>query len=484
MARQASTATTARPGLVSPATPGQLAIGDGASLVRTFTQKDVELFETMSDAVEPAQADPGCASTDAVPGSVASAMWGARLIARLIATLLGTRLPGPGTVYLSQTLRFHLPIRMGDRITTRVTVQERLGEPDRVALACRSVNQSGDEVISGLAEIQVPPRAPRRDTTARSGIRPDRHRWFDELLARAIGNSVPTVAMAYPCDELSLGAAVTIAGLGLARPILVGPATRMQAMARHAGLDIGSCRVVDAPDAAAAAASAVALVRAGEATLLMKGSLETDAFMHAVVSHDTGLATGARLSHVFVMDVPTYPKPILITDAAVNVVPDLQAKRAIVQNAIDLAHVLGIATPRVAILCAVETVHPDMPSTLDAAALCKMADRGQITGGLVDGPLAFDNAVSPAAAAGKGIRSPVAGRADILVVPDLEAGNMLAKELSFMAGARSAGVVVGGRVPIILTSRADAPSAHVASCAVAVLMERARRPSSPGTEQG
>jgi phosphotransacetylase len=318
-----------------------------------------------------------------------------------------------------------------------------------------------------------------------SDIQPGRHRWLRELpaVASAAGHAILTVALAYPCDEISLTAALAIAGRGLAQPILVGPSSRILATADHAGLDISKCRIVEAPDAAAAAARAVALVRAGEAELLMKGSLATHDFMRAVVLPSTGLTTGRRLSHVFVMDVPSYPRPILITDAAVNVAPDLEAKRDIVQNAIDLAHVLGIATPRVAILCAVETVNPAMPCTVDAAALSKMADRGQITGGLVDGPLAFDNAVSPAAARDKGIHSPVAGQADILVVPDLEAGNMLAKELSFMAGADSAGVVVGGRAPIVLTSRADSAHAHIAACAVAVMMARARHRLPPEADR-
>jgi phosphotransacetylase len=232
------------------------------------------------------------------------------------------------------------------------------------------------------------------------------------------------------------------------------------------------------PHSHAAAARAVQLVRASEAALLMKGSLHTDEVMHEVVSHETGLRTERRISHVYVMDVPTYPRPLLITDAAVNIAPTLEVKRDIVQNAIDLAHVMGVASPRVAILCAVETVNPVMSATIDAAALCKMADRGQITGGVVDGPLAFDNAVSPKAARDKGIVSPVAGQADILVVPDLEVGNMLAKQLSFLAGADAAGVVVGASVPIILTSRADPERTRVASCAVAVLMAQAKQAAS------
>jgi len=305
-------------------------------------------------------------------------------------------------------------------------------------------------------------------------VRLNRHRRFRELLARTQGQPALPLAVAHPCDAASLGAVGDLAAAGLVVPILVGPAAKIHAAADAAGLNVSSFRLVDAPHSHAAAARAVALIRAGEAELLMKGSLHTDELMHEVVAHETGLRTERRLSHAYIMDVPSYPRPLLLTDAAVNIAPTLEEKRDIVRNAIDLARVMGIETPRVAILSAVETVNPSIRSTLDAAALCKMTDRGQITGGLVDGPLAFDNAVSPEAARQKGIVSPVAGRADILVVPDLEAGNMLAKQLTFLAGADAAGVVLGARVPIILTSRADSVRTRVASGAVAVLMARAR----------
>ena len=264
-----------------------------------------------------------------------------------------------------------------------------------------------------------------------------------------------TTAVAHPCDESSLTAAVEAAEAELIRPILVGPEAKIRAVAEQCGLDIAPYRLVDAPHSHAAAAKAVEIVRAGEAEALMKGSLHTDELMAEVVRKDTGLRTERRISHVFIMDVPTYPKPLAVTDAAINIFPDLETKVDIVQNAIDMAHALGRELPKVAILSAVETVTPKIPSTIDAAALCKMAERGQITGGLLDGPLAFDNAISKEAAAIKGIRSEVAGDADILVVPDLEAGNMLAKQLSFLANADAAGIVLGARVPIILTSRAD-----------------------------
>ena len=274
-------------------------------------------------------------------------------------------------------------------------------------------------------------------------------------------------------DAASLLPALDAAVAGLIVPVLIGPASQIQAVAKAAGVDIAAHHVIDAPDGPAAAAKAVALARAGEVALLMKGDLHTEELMHAVVAPDTGLRTARRISHVYLMDVPDYPRPLLVTDAAINIMPTLADKVAIVQNAIDLAHVMGIAQPRVAILAAVEIVNDRMRSTLDAAALCKMADRGQIIGGLLDGPLAFDNAINEAAAAEKGIVSPVAGRADILVVPDLEAGNMLAKQLTFLAGAEAAGVVLGARVPIILSSRADSARTRLASCALGVLIARA-----------
>ena len=282
-------------------------------------------------------------------------------------------------------------------------------------------------------------------------------------------------AVAHPCDESSLRAAVEAAKAGLIAPILVGPRARIEAVAKQHGIDISNLEIVDAPHSEASAAAAVALVREGRAEALMKGSLHTDELMGAVVKRDTGLRTARRISHCFIMDVPGYADSLIITDAAVNIAPSLRDKVNIVQNAIDLARDLGVTEVRVAILSAMETVNPDVPSTLEAAALCKMADRGQITGAVLDGPLALDNAISPEAARIKKIASPVAGRANVLVVPDLEAGNMLAKSLSFLAGADAAGIVLGARVPIILTSRADSATTRLASCAVAALVAGARR---------
>ncbi len=300
---------------------------------------------------------------------------------------------------------------------------------------------------------------------------------YDRLIARAKEVSAAATVVAYPCEETALRGPLEAADAGIIVPILVGPVAKISGVAREHGLDIGRFEIVDVPDSEAAAVKAVELIRESKGELLMKGSLHTDELMREVASGKTGLRTARRISHVFIMDVPGHAETLFITDAAINIFPDLDAKRDIIQNAIDLFTQIGLGTPRVAILSAVETVTAKIPSTIDAAALCKMADRGQITGGLLDGPLAFDNAIDPEAARIKGIKSEVAGRAQILVVPDLEAGNMLAKNLVYLSKADSAGIVLGARVPIILTSRADSVRARMASCAAAVLYAAARRAS-------
>ena len=297
---------------------------------------------------------------------------------------------------------------------------------------------------------------------------------YDRVLELAARREPVATAVAHPCEESILQAVVEAARRRMMTPLLVGPAAKIRAVAAESRLDIGGLKIVDTPHSHGAAAKAVELVRRGEAQILMKGSLHTDELMAAVVARETGLRTERRISHVFIMDVPTYHKALIVTDAAINIFPTLEDKVHIVQNAIDLAYALGLARPKVAILSAVETVTPKIPSTVEAAALCKMAERGQITGGVLDGPLAFDNAISKEAAQTKGIKSEVAGDPDILLVPDLEAGNMLAKQLTFLLKADAAGIVLGARVPIVLTSRADSLRTKLASCAVAVLLAHAR----------
>ncbi len=465
-------------GMIQNRTFDEIAVGDSASLARTVTQRDIELFALASGDVNPAHMDPAYAATDMFHHIIAQGI----LEAGLISAVLGTELPGPGTIYLGQDLRFLHPVAIGDTITATLTVTEKHPEKGNVVLDCRCTNQNGEVVITGTAYVRAPQDKVLRPRVELPDVQINRHERFRALLARAAGLPPMPVAVVHPCNANAIGAAVEAAQAGLIVPILVGPQAKIRTAAQAANVDINGFRLVDTPHSHAAADRAVALVRDGEAAMLMKGSLHSDELLHAVLAADSGLRTGRRLSHVYLMDVPTYPKPLLVTDAVVNIAPDLEQKRDIVQNAVDLAHEMGIETPRVALLSAVETVNPAIRSTLDAAALCKMADRGQISGALVDGPLAFDNAVSPAAAKEKGIISPVAGQADILVVPDLEAGNMLAKQLIFLAGADAAGVVLGARVPIILTSRADTERTRLASCAVAVLL--AHRPSpAPATSK-
>jgi phosphate acetyltransferase/phosphate butyryltransferase len=314
-------------------------------------------------------------------------------------------------------------------------------------------------------------------TAAQQPTTEGRHDAYEALLKRCASLKPVVAAVAYPCERTALSSVVEAAQQKLLDPILVGPRGKIRWVARDAQLQIDDYRIVDVDEPAAAAGAAVELIRKAQAEILMKGSLHTDELMSAVVSSAAGLRTGRRISHAFVMSVPTYPKPLIVTDAAINIAPTLEDKRDICQNAIDLAHSLGKVTPRVAILAAVETVTTKMPATIDAAALCKMAERGQITGALLDGPLAMDNAISLEAVKTKGITSVVAGEADILLAPDLEAGNILAKLLTFLANADAAGLVLGARVPIILTSRADNLRVRIASCGVAVLVAHARRSS-------
>lgn len=444
----------------------ELAIGDTATLVRTLGQDDIELFAVMSGDVNPAHVDPGFARTDAFHKVIAHGMWGGALIS----AVLGTELPGPGTIYLNQTLNFLLPVGLGDTVTVRVTVTAKDEARQHVTLHCQCSNQNGEDVIDGEALVIAPTLKVRRPRVAMPEVHlHERGKHYHALIDATTHLDPILTAVVHPCDQPSLSGAIEAQSQGMIIPILVGPQAKIAAAAQAAGIDLTHVEIVDVPHSDAAAAKAVELVRGAKAAAIMKGKLHTDELMRPVLDADTGLRTKRRMSHIFAFDVPTYPKPLFITDAAINIYPDLAQKGDITQNAIDLARALGIKVPKVAILSAVETIYPRIASTVDAAALCKMADRGQITGGLLDGPLAFDNAISATAARTKGIVSQVAGDADILVAPDLEAGNMIAKQLIYMAGADAAGIVLGARVPIILTSRADGQMARLASCALAQL---------------
>ncbi|MGD8540913.1 MAG: bifunctional enoyl-CoA hydratase/phosphate acetyltransferase [Desulfobacteraceae bacterium] len=451
--------------MITNKTFDEIQVGDTASMERMLTKQDIDMFGVLSGDMNPTHfSDEYALMLLERHKLVGHSMWGGALIS----SLLGNDLPGPGTVYLSQHLEFHNPVELDDTLTITVTVRSKNPADGSVTFDCRAVNQRGEDIITGVAKVKAPTKKPTAAGSPYTIQRLHRKTAFKRLIDY-VDDFVPIpVAVCHPCSKEALEGAVESAQANLIDPILVGPEAKIRALAESLELDIGAFRLVDALHSHDAAAKAVALCRSGEAEALMKGSLHTDELMGAVVSSATGLRTDRRISHVFAMDVPTYPRPLFITDAAINIYPTLEDKVHILQNAIQLAHALNIAQPKVAILSAMETVNPEIPGSVEAAALCKMADRGQIEGALLDGPLAFDNAVSKEAALIKGIHSQVAGEADILLVPDLEAGNMLAKQLSYLGNADSAGIVLGARVPIILTSRADSAEARLASCAVAV----------------
>ena len=443
----------------------EIQVGDKASITRLCTESDIELFGVVSGDINPSHYASG--TEKLVTRPVAHSMW----VGSLVSAVIGNDLPGPGTALVHQELDYLAPVFVGDTVVVEVEVVAK-AEPSEVVLQCRATNKDGTVVLSGSAKVRAPltKQSAARHQLQEVTMRVRRH-VFQEIIGRAsiAGPPIP-VSVAHPCDQVSLGGALDAYKRGIIVPVLFGPEAKIRAVAEEFHFDLDGLRIVNTEHSHESAAKAVAYCRSGEGKALMKGSLHTDELMHEVAQRDTGLRTNRRISHVFVFDVPTYPRTLLVTDAAINIYPNLEDKVDILQNAIELAHVLGIPVPKVAILSAVETVYPKITSTLDAAALCKMADRGQIVGGVLDGPLAFDNAISPEAVAIKKINSPVAGQADILLVPDLEAGNILAKQLSYLAEADAAGIVLGARVPIILTSRADSVESRLASAAVASLL--------------
>ena len=392
----------------------------------------------------------------------------------LISILLGVRLPGPGTKIVHRDLHFSGDVAAGDTLTAKVTAREKK-EGNLVVFDCRCVNQDGKELVAGTVTVQAPTRREVFDVVKPPRLELRYGDAFAQLIQGCQGREPIPCAIAHPCDRDSLMGAIEAAKRGLITPVLVGPEDKIRKAAEEAKIDLSPYRIVSTEHSHASAAKAVDLARAGEVEAIMKGSLHTDEIMGAIVPTAAGLRTSRRISHAFVMDVATYPKMFIMTDAAVNIFPDLEVKRDIVQNAIDLSHALGIELPKVGILSAVEVINPKIPSTVEAAALCKMADRGQITGGILDGPLAFDNAISAQAAKTKGIISQVSGDVDILLAPDLEAANMLFKQLTYLAGAEGAGIVLGTRIPVVLTSRADSVRTRLASVAVMTKVAHARR---------
>ncbi len=444
----------------------EISIGQSARLIRTLSLSDIQSFAAVSGDTNPAHLDPEYAQASLFHGVVAHGMWSAALIS----ALLGTQFPGTGTIYQDQDLHFIKPVRVGDTLTVVVTVVGLDPVKKSVQLNCQVSNQRGDLVVSGLARVIAPlTKVTMARVTAPQIQLFDPQARFRDLLA--LGQNLEPVrcAVVHPCDESSLSGAMDAARYGLIVPVLMGPEARIRSVAEKAGIDLQGAEIVSQSHSHAAAEAAAELAATGRVEMLMKGSLHTDELIHAVLVKPV-LRTGRRMSHVFRFDVPLYSKPLLISDAALNIRPTLPDKVDIVQNAIDFAQIMGVNVPKVALLAAVETVNPNMPSTLDAAALCKMADRGQITGGVLDGPLAFDNAISLQAAQIKKIKSEVSGQADILIVPDLESGNMLGKQLEYLAGASGAGIVLGARVPIALTSRAEGPTNRVSSALLALLV--------------
>jgi len=394
----------------------------------------------------------------------------ARAAGTLMTHLIATAFPGFGTTILREDYQYAGTVAEGDSLTAEIEVLAVDKAAGRARLACRVLGPDGAARLSGEAEVAPPRVVEERDMPQTRSASPRPARVLRALLARCAGLPPVRTAVVHPCDPESLRGALLAAEHGLIAPILVGPEAKIRNAAEAGGLDIAALPLVPAPHSHAAAEAAVALVAQGRAEALMKGSLHTDELMAAALAREAGLRTERRVSHCFVLDAPLYPRPLLITDAAINIQPGLEEKADIARNAIALARAIGIDLPKVAILSAVETVTPKIPSTVEAAALCKMAERGQIVGGVLDGPLAFDNAVSPAAAKAKGIVSAVAGEADVLLCPDLESGNMLAKQLSYLGGAESAGIVLGLRVPLALTSRADDATSRLASAALLRLM--------------
>lgn len=450
----------------------EIKIGDKASITRTLTKQDIQLFAIVTGDMNPAHLDEAYAKTDIFRRIVGHGMW----TGSLFSTLLGMYLPGPGTIYLNQTLKFICPVGLGETIHATIEAIAKDKKQQHITFATICINEKGEKVLEGEAVVI----APKEKICWNAGpipevvIKSDSNK-YESWLLNQIKNLKPLkTAVVHPMDVLSLSGAVAAAHANIIEPIFVGNIDKIKKIAKDSGIDLGTFSIVNTEHSHESAAKAVQMVAKGEVEALMKGHIATEELLEAVIDRDAGLRTGRRLSHIFVLDVPSYPKPLFLTDAVVNIRPSLMEKKDIVQNAIDLFQTLKLGIPKVAILSAVEMVNEKMPSTLDAAALCKMSQRGQIKGGILDGPLAFDNAVSRESLNIKGINSAVGGDADILVVPDLEAGNMLYKQLRYFSGVQGAGIVLGAKVPIILTSRSGDTENRVISSALAQLYVRSK----------
>jgi phosphate acetyltransferase len=452
----------------------ELKIGQQAGLTRTLSKEDIDLFAVMSGDVNPAHLDEVYANNTIFQGIIGHGMWPGALIS----TVLGTVLPGPGTIYLSQKLQFRKPVRIGDTVHVTVTVREKRDDKPVVTMDCECRNDLGEMLVSGQAVVLAPTEKVRKK---RAELPEIQFRYYDryrELIDSCAKLDPLHTAVVHPVKAHGITAIAQAMEENLLIPVLVGPEARIRAAAEEAQVDISGCELIDVEHSHAAAEEAVRMAASSRVQALMKGALHTDELLSALVASAGGLRTERRISHAFVMDVPNYHKPLIITDAAINIAPTLEIKADICRNAIALWRIMAgheDRRPRVAVLSAVETVNSRMRSTLDAAALCKMADRGQIEHAVIDGPLGLDAAISRQSAKHKGIASEVAGDADILLAPDIEAGNMIAKQLTFLGNSDAAGLVLGARVPVILTSRSDNLRTRLMSIALAVHMAEARK---------
>lgn len=451
----------------------EIVVGQSACLTRKLTEEDISLFALVSGDVNPAHLNKEFAEKSFFHGIIGHGMWSGALIS----TVLGTVLPGPGTVYLEQDMRFRRPVRVGDSITVRISVKSKDSREPIVTFDCVCLNQMGEIVVEGTASVLAPIQKVSIESPSLPAVQLYSSDHYEKVIHGAKKLGMIRVAVVHPVTKSAIQAVIEASEQGLINPILVGPASRIIQAAKENGTDLSKWQIIDTEHSHAAARKSVEMAVAGEVDAIMKGSLHTDELLEAIVNKESGLRTERRISHAYVIDTPIYHKPLIITDAAINIAPSLNDKADICRNAIGLWQSLfnHNAQPKVALLSAVETVTDRMPSTLDAACLCKMAERGQIAGAILDGPLAFDNIISKQAADDKGIVSEVAGDADIIVVPNIESGNALAKQLTFLGHAEAAGIVLGARVPVILTSRADSVRTRMLSCVVALYLTHARK---------
>ncbi len=452
----------------------ELSVGQSASVTKTLSKDDIELFAYVSGDINPAHLDDAYAKTSAFHEVVGHGMW----LGGLISNVLGTKLPGPGTIYLEQNIKFKKPVHIADTVTVTITVKEKREGKNIVLFDCVCKNDEGEVVAEGIATVLAPVEKLRLPTPELPIIHIEHAgNHFDQLLKSCERLAPLVTAVVHPVKVHVLEAVAEAVREQLISPILIGPENRIRQAAEEGKIDISQWELISTEHSHAAAQKAVEMAANGKVNAIMKGALHTDELLRAIVAPNSGLHTERRITHAYIMDIPDYPKLLAITDAAINIAPDLSIKADICRNVINLWHTLygNKAKPKIAILAAVETINPQMQATIDAAALCKMADRGQITGAIIDGPLAFDVAISKDAAREKGLSSPVAGDADILVAPDIESGNILAKQLTFISKADAAGIVLGARVPIILTSRADSKRSRLLSCALAARLFTARK---------